>query len=251
MIRGLYTSAMGMIVQQKRQENVSNNLGNIETNGFKKQELIARAFDQVAVKNRANASNQLSSIGDIHLGVMVDDLYTDFEQGILEETSNPLDFAIQGEGFFTIELPNGELAYTRDGSFQMNQNGQLTTKQGYLVLDNNLQGISLENQEIQVDENGIITSSNGQTTAFNIVNFPDGQALHRLGENMYTVEGGQVVGANGYSIKQGFMEKSNVNPLEELVKMIEITRSFESNQRAVQSIDETLGKAVNEVGSLR
>ncbi len=250
MIRGLYTSAMGMIVQQKRQENVSNNLGNIETNGFKKQELIAKAFDQVAVKNRANVSNQLSSIGDIHLGVMVDDLYTDFEQGILEETSNPLDFAIQGEGFFTIELPNGELAYTRDGSFKINENGQLTTKQGYLVLDNNLQSIPLENEEIQVDGNGTITLPNGQTTILKIVNFPDGQALHRLGENMYTMEGRQVVGANGYSIKQGFMEKSNVNPLEELVKMIEITRSFESNQKVVQSIDETLGKAVNEVGRL-
>lgn len=250
MIRGLYTSAMGMIVQQKRQENVSNNLGNIETNGFKKQELIAKAFDQVAVKNRTNASNQLSSIGDIHLGVMVDDLYTDFEQGILEETSNPLDFAIQGEGFFTIKLPNGELAYTRDGSFKINKNGQLTTKQGYLVLDNNLQSIPLENEEIQVDGNGTITLPNGQTTTLKIVNFSDGQALHRLGENMYTMEGRQVVGANGYSIKQGFMEKSNVNPLEELVKMIEITRSFESNQKVVQSVDETLGKAVNEVGRL-
>ncbi|SJZ52375.1 flagellar basal-body rod protein FlgF [Garciella nitratireducens] len=252
MIRGLYTSAMGMITQQKRQENVSNNLANIETNGFKKQEIIAKAFDQMIVKNRAKISeNILSPIGKIHLGVMIDGVYTDFEQGPLEETSHSLDLAIQGGGFFTIELPNGQLAYTRDGSFQINENGQLITKQGYLVLDHNLQSISLENERVQIDKNGSITSDSGQKFILNIVNFQNGQDLHRLGENLYILEGGQTVPAENYLIKQGFLEKSNVNPLEELVKMIEITRSFESNQRVIQAMDETLGKAVNEIGRLR
>lgn len=257
MIRGLYTSAMGMIVQEKRQANVSQNLSNVETNSFKKQEIIAKAFDRVGVKNRGNnlQGNRLTTIGEMHLGVEIDDLYNDFEQGILEETNNFLDIAIEGEGFFTIQLPNGELAYTRDGSFKINENGQLSTKQGYLVLGRNeyngtLGSIQLNSEEIQVDTRGIITVPNGQRHTLNIVNFADAQALHRLGENIYTIEGGQPLIGDEYSLRQGFVEKSNVNPLEEMVKMIEITRSFESNQKVVQSMDETLGKAVNEVGKL-
>src|SRR5690554_1373652 len=125
MIRGLYTSAMGMIVQEKRQANVSNNLSNVETNSFKKQKIIAKAFDRVEVKNRGDhlRGNSFTTIGEMHLGVEIDDLYDDFQQGILEETNNPLDIAIEGEGFFSIQLPNGNIAYTRDGSFKINENG--------------------------------------------------------------------------------------------------------------------------------
>lgn len=249
MMRGLYTSAMGMIVQQKRQENISQNLANIETNSYKKQEMVASAFDRVIVKNRANnAGNRLAVIGEMHLGVRVDDLYTDSEQGILEGTNNPLDFAIEGESFFTIQLPNGDYAYTRDGSFTLNENGQLTTRQGYLVMGNNLESILLGTEDIQVDARGRITLPNGQNLTLNIVSFPETQNLQKLGENMYTLENGQPIVGSAYTLRQGFLEKSNINPLDELVKMIEVTRSFESNQKVVQAMDETLGKAVNEVG---
>lgn len=249
MIRGLYTSAMGMVVQQKRQENISQNLANIETNSFKKQEMIASAFDRVVVKNKANSvDNRLTAIGDMHLGVRVDDLYTDFKQGIVEDTDEPLDFAIEGEGFFTIQLPSGDYAYTRDGSFTLNENGQLTTKQGYLVMADNLESIPLRTEDIQVDSRGMITLPNGQDFALSIVNFAQAQDLQKLGGNLYTIEGGQPIDGNAYTIRQGSLEKSNVNALDELVKMIEVTRSFESNQKAVQAMDDTLGKAVNEVG---
>lgn len=249
MIRGLYTSAMGMVVQQKRQENISQNLANIETNSFKKQEMIASAFDRVVVKNKANSvDNRLTAIGDMHLGVRVDDLYTDFKQGIVEDTDEPLDFAIEGEGFFTIQLPSGDYAYTRDGSFTLNENGQLTTKQGYLVMADNLESIPLGTEDIQVDTKGMITLPDGQNFALSIVNFAQTQDLQKLGENLYTMEGGQPIDGNAYTIRQGSLEKSNVNALDELVKMIEVTRSFESNQKAVQAMDDTLGKAVNEVG---
>jgi flagellar basal-body rod protein FlgG len=257
MIRGLYTSAMGMIVQEKRQANVSQNLSNVETNSFKKQEIIAKAFDRVGVKNRGNnlQGNRLTTIGEMHLGVEIDDLYNDFQQGILEETNNSLDLAIEGEGYFTIQLQNGDFAYTRDGSFKINENGQLATKQGYLVMgrneyNGNLESIQLTSDEIQVGTRGIISLPDGQSHTLNIVSFVDAQALQRLGENIYTMEGEQPLLGVEYSLRQGFVEKSNVNPLEEMVKMIEITRSFESNQRVVQSMDETLGKAVNEVGKL-
>lgn len=257
MIRGLYTSAMGMIVQEKRQASVSQNLSNIETNSFKKQKIIAKAFDRVEVKNRENnlRGNALTSIGEMHLGVEINDLYSDFGQGVLTETNNSLDIAIEGECFFTIQLPSGDFAYTRDGSFKINENGQLATKQGYLVMgrnqyNGNLESIQLNSEEIQVDTRGIMSLPNGQSHILNIVSFVDIQALRRIGENFYTMQGEQPLVGDEYSLRQGFIEKSNVNPLEEMVKMIEITRSFESNQKVVQSMDETLGKAVNEVGRL-
>lgn len=257
MIRGLYTGAMGMIVQEKRLNNVSQNLANVETNAFKKQKMIAKAFDRVAIKNRENnpSGHALTSIGEMHLGVEIDDLYGDFEQGVLTETNNTLDFAIEGQSFFTIQLPSGALAYTRDGSFKINENSQLTTKQGYLVMgrnpyNQNLESISLHSEDIKADTRGMINQANGQNYALNIASFNDVQTLERIGENLYTGGGAQAYMGEQYLVRQGFIEKSNVNPLEEMVKMIEITRSFESNQKVVQSMDETLGKAVNEVGKL-
>lgn len=256
MIRGLYTGAMGMIVQEKRQSNVSQNLANVETPAFKRQMVIAKAFDKVEIKNRENRAgkNELSAIGEIHLGVKIDDLYSDHSQGLLEESNNPLDFAIEGDGFFTIQLPSGEIAYTRDGSFKINEEGKLATKQGYLVMgrnmySNNLEDLRVNDENVQVDKEGQITLSNGISYHFNIAHFLENQNLQRVGENIYTSQE-QPYRGDDFAIRQGFKEKSNVNPLEEMVKMIEITRSFESNQKVVQSIDETLGKAVNEVGRI-
>ena len=252
MIRGLYTSAMGMIVQEKRQENVSQNLANIETPSFKQQELIAAATHRMNVLNRANdpAGRRLSAIGSMNFGASVDDLYTDFGQGLLKETNKPLDFAIEGQGFFTVLLPNGGQAYTRDGSFRLNQNGELVTSDGHPVLDINGQTILLGTDQVTADMNGTIQTPDNRSYILGIVTFEELQQLQRIGDNLYVIEGAAPQAADAYAIRQGFIEASNVNPLEQLVKLIEITRSFESNQRAIQAMDETLGKAVNEVGKL-
>jgi len=243
---------MGMIVQEKKQANVSQNLANIETPSFKQQELIASASHRMNVLNRANdpAGRRLSSIGSMYFGTSIDDLYTDYEQGVLEETSKPLDFAIEGEGFFTVLLPNGSQAYTRDGSFRLNQNGELVTRDGYPILDINGQTILLGTDDVTADANGVIQTPDNRYYSLRIVSFENMQQLQRMGDNLYVIEDGAPQAATGYSIKQGYIEASNVNPLEELVKLIEITRNFESNQKAIQAMDETLGKAVNEVGKL-
>ena len=221
MIRGLYTSATGMITLQKKLENVSNNLANIETGGFKKQELIARAFDDVNIANRSNSPDgRLRPIGTMQLGVMVDDIYTDFEQGLLKETNNPLDMAIDGEGFFTVQLPNGEYAYTRDGGFRLDSEGRLTAGNGCLVLDRDLNSITVGTEDFQVTGDGTIVLPGGRRVQLNIVTFLDLQALHRLGENMYAVAAGAPAPADQYVVRQGFLEQSNVNPLDELVKLI-------------------------------
>lgn len=251
MIRGLYTGAMGMIVQEKRQANVSQNLSNIETNSFKQQELITAASKQMNVLNRSkDPAGRLTSIGNMHFGTSIDDLYTDFEQGILKETNNPLDFAIEGEGFFTVLLPNGEEAYTRDGSFRLNENGELTTQDGYLVLGYDGEAIPLMTEDFDAYTNGGILTQNGRYFSLGIVSFADEQQLHRLGDNLYTIEGERPAISDSYELRQGFIEASNVDPLEQLVKMIEISRNFESNQKVVQAMDETLDMAVNDVGRL-
>ena len=251
MIRGLYTSAMGMIVQEKRQANVSQNLANIETNSFKQQELIQAASNRMNVSNRANdPGNRLTSIGNMHFGTSIDDSFTNFEQGLLKETNNPLDFVIDGEGFFTLRLPNGQEAYTRDGSFRLNENGILVSKEGYPVLNYGGEPIPLDNENVTADVYGGIQTQDNRYVTLGIVTFADVQQLHRLGDSLYTIEGAASLAGDSYTLRQGFIEASNVNPLEEMVKMIEISRNFESNQKAIQAMDETLGKAVNEVGRL-
>jgi flagellar basal-body rod protein FlgF len=250
-IRSLYTGAMGMIVQEKRQESVSNNLSNIETNSFKQQTIIASASFEKSVLNRANdPGNRLTSIGSMHFGISVDDSYINFEQGILKETGRPLDFAIDGEGFFTVQLPNGEHVYTRDGSFRLNAWGELVTKEGLLVLGSEGEPIYLGTEDFTADARGGILTQEGSYATLGIVTFADLQNLQKIGDNLYTLKAGEAEAANNFSLRQGFLEGSNVNALDELVKMIEISRSFESNQRVLQSVDETLGKAVNEVGRL-
>jgi flagellar basal-body rod protein FlgF len=251
LIRGLYTSAMGMIVQEKRQANISQNLANIQTNSFKQQKVIAAASHRMNVVNRSNdPGGRLTSIGNMHLGTSIDDIYTDFEQGLLKETNNPLDFAIDGEGFFVVQLPDGEEAYTRDGSFRLNENGELVTRDGYPVLDYNGQSIPLETENVTADAYGGIQTQDNRYFSLGIVTFADVQQLHRLGENLYTIEGGEPLAGGACALRQGYIEASNVDPLEQLVKMIEVTRNFESNQKAIHAMDETLGKAVNEVGRL-
>ncbi|HZK34594.1 MAG TPA: flagellar hook-basal body complex protein [Bacillota bacterium] len=251
MIRGLYTAATGMIVQERKMENVSQNLANVETGAFKRQEVLARSYDNVNISNKANSpDNRRAPIGQLQLGVMIDDVHTDFDQGQLNQTNKPLDLAIDGDGFFTILLPNGQHAYSRDGSFTVNREGLVTTKKGYPVLDTQMRGIYVDTEDIAIDERGLIRLADGSTAQLNIVDFPEIQTLDKLGENMYTVGVGQLVQADEFILRQGFLEQSNINPLDELVKMIEISRSFESNQRVIQSLDETLGKAVNEVGRL-
>jgi len=250
MIRGLYTSAMGMIVQERRQANVSQNLSNVETNSFRQQQILVAASHRMNVLNRAShPGRHLTGIGSMETGTSVDGAYTDDRQGVLQETKNPLDFAIDGDGFFAVRLPDGQTAYTRDGSFQLDADGQLVTGQGYPVLGTDGQGILPGTEDITVDAQGGITMPDGRSASLAVVSFANPQDLNRLGDNLYT-SGEQAIPGEAYELKQGFLEGSNVDSLTELVRMIEISRNFESNQKVAQAMDETLGKAVNEVGKL-
>ena len=189
-------------------------------------------------------------IGKITYGAKIDEVYTDFTQGSVISTNSETDFAIQGDGFFTVQTENG-LAYTRDGSFAINQFGQLVTKEGYSVMgqegpidlgeDYFSQGTS-----VVIQSNGTVYVGNQYIDTLDIANFTDSRSLTKLDDNLYTSTGER--SAFTGSIIQNFLEVSNVNTVSAMVDMITVARAYETNQKMVQTQDEILGKAVNDLG---
>lgn len=254
MMRALFTAASGMIVQEKRQMNVSNNLANSGTTGFKFHDLITKETDRSIIQHRDKAGNNqghMRKIGELGLGVEVDELFIDYEQGALEETNRALDFALQGEGFFKIRFSNHQYGYTRNGHFIIDSKGYLCTEDGKRVLSDKGKKIEVEDKEIQVNEEGEIYLDGKKKYKFEIVSLESAKELDIIGEGVYLIKDGRERAAKETSVIQNNLERSNVNPLEEMVKMIQISRTFESNQKVIKAVDEMLGKSVNEVGRVR
>lgn len=262
MIRGLYTAASGLITKQIQQENLSNNIANINTPGFKNDKVLLKSFeDHLIYKREETASGRTYKrvVGSLKFGVGIDETKTDYSQGILEETGRCLDFALNGDGFFTVLDDKGQELYTRDGRFKINNDGILVNSQGYPVLvtidgSNVKQTLKLNNSNVKLDENGYISNENTMNNSkikFAIAGFNNRNDLIKQGDNTYLVKNAAVEMDNNTSVKQGYLEKSNIDTIETITQMITIMRSFESNQRVMQQMDETLGKTVNEVGNIR
>ena len=255
MVRGLYTASSGMINEQKRMDVIANNLANVNTTGFKKDSVAVQSFEDVlTVRMNGDSPVRSTVIGKMTLGARVGDIYTDYSQGTVRQTNESLDFAINGNGFFTVGYINEqgqmEQRYTRDGSFTVNADGDLTTKDGFYVLDSNGQTINIPNGEISVVEDGTIYVNGENVGQLNIVDFDDKENMLKIGDNLYEYIGeGQGVPADGQII-QGYLEQSNVNIISEMVDMINVMRSYEASQKVIQTQDETLGKAVNEIGRI-
>lgn len=256
MIRGLYTAAAGMLVQQKRQECVSNNIANIETPSFKKQTLMVTAREDAQVFKLSG--NDRKSLGTLQLGTEIDGILTDFAQGLLRETGRPEDLAIDGKGFFTTRLASGEAAYTRNGSLSRDGEGYLVNSNGFQLYGENLKNsriepIRLESDGYGIDSAGLVTGSGGQELyRLGLADFEDLSFLEEVSAGVYInsgVDNPEIPAANARLVF-GVQEASNINALEEMVKLIEIARSFESNQRVIQSLDQTLGRAVNDIGKV-
>ncbi|MEA3423166.1 MAG: flagellar hook-basal body complex protein [Bacillota bacterium] len=254
MIRGLYTATSGMTVQQKRQENIANNLANAETPSFKKQTLLVKSDDEVNVIKSEKTESE--TIGSISLGSEIDGVKTDFSQGLITETGKELDYAIDGNAFFQIVDETGQNGFSRNGSLNIDGLGNLINSQGhYLIGKNALNGltekINLLDTEFNIKGDGrIIDRDNNLKYSMIISDFSNYDDLENLGNGVYINNKNTEVTEGDFRLIQGFKENSNVNVLDEMVKMIEISRAFESNQRVVQSIDQMLSKAVNEVGKL-
>lgn len=258
MVRALYTAWTGLRNEEKRMDVVTNNMANANTTGYKKIEVTSQSFDrQLAVKinDVTVGTDTVQGIGGVTLGVKIGETYFDMSQGSFRQTENLYNFALSGKGFFTISTTNkaGETTtrYTRDGDFTVTKDGYLVTKDGDFVLGesgNPIQIPGANTAEIAVNSMGEIYVGGNYIDTFRLVDFENYDALSSYGENMYEPVDGAVMIEAEATVQQGYLEMSNVNMVTEMVDMIAVTRAYETNQKMIQTVDQTLDKAVNEIG---
>jgi flagellar basal-body rod protein FlgG len=256
MIRSLWISKTGLDAQQTQMDVISNNLANVSTSGFKRSRAV---FEDLLYQNirqaGAQTSQQTLSPTGLQLGTGVKPVSTEriFTQGNLQQTSNDKDVAIQGQGFFQVLMPDGTTAYTRDGSFQMDNQGQLVTSSGYPIQP--AITVPTNAQSLTVGRDGVVTvtlpgsTATTQIGAIQLATFINPAGLQSKGENLYvetTASGNPnttAPGSNGAgTLSQGYVETSNVNVVEELVGMIQTQRAYEINSKAITTSDQMLQK---------
>jgi flagellar basal-body rod protein FlgG len=256
MVKGLFTAYTGMYNEQKRMDIITNNLANTNTTGFKREGVTAEAFrDLLALRMKDDESPGLNPhrLGLQNMGVKIGEVYTDWQQGPLRQTDNPYDVAIAGEGFFTISYTNksGETStkYTRDGNFELTQDGYLVTMDGDFVLSSTGQRIKLDPAlDSKIDRTGRIWQDGREVARLGIANFANYDYLEKYAETLYTpLEGAQITTSDAETI-QGYLETSNVETVTEMVNMIAITRNYETNQKVIKTMDESLRIAANQLG---
>ena len=275
MVKGLYTAYTGMINEQHRMDVLTNNLANANTNGYKKEGATAQSFrDQLAlkIKDYTDAPNTARGLGIINPGVKIGEGYVDWSEGPMKETQNTFDFAIGGYGFFGVEYTNKavniqrdsanqtNIMYTRDGDFTLNVDGALVTQDGDFVLSEDGGHIELNpNLPVTVNTMGDIIQDGEVVARIGVFDFektiyPDGRIaynnLEHYGENFFYPVDAEAVAAENYRIAPGFLEQSNVSVVDEMVNMIAVQRNYDTNQRMILAIDDTLDVAVNQLGRL-
>jgi flagellar basal-body rod protein FlgF len=245
MVNGLYTASRSMRLIENKVETTSHNLANVNSTGFKKSMLVTMG----EVKIERNDEYKLHQDEDQKLSQS----YLDFEAGSFIQTDNPFDMAIQDDGFFAIETAEG-VRFSRAGSFVISPEGNLSTLQGYNVLDQSNSPIHLnDNGKIAVGADGTVSGKDGEIAKLAIYTFEDKQSLQRTGHNLFKSPDdlNDAVRAPSAKVKQGFLEGSNVNTIDSMVSLIRFQRQFEASQKMVTSIDGTLEKAVNEIGRVQ
>ena len=288
MLRGLYTAGTAMIAQNRRMEVISNNLVNVETTGYKTDTLVTQSFRDMMISRLNDPSAyQYSYVGPHNTGIHIDTIKTHFTQGPLLETQNSTDMALEGDAFFVVEytpqilIPpdeydladpdyepeyedgETEYRYTRAGNFNVDAEGYLTLPTGEYVMG---QGdrIYIGTTDFQVDATGLITviDSDGEVEEIDqllTVRFEDNSVLRKEGGMLLTIapmldEDGELMEIEPeevtVTVRQGYLEGSNVDAARETVAMIETYRAYEINQRILKIVDESLGRAVNDIARI-
>ncbi|WP_121053904.1 flagellar basal-body rod protein FlgG [Helicobacter pylori] len=254
MLRSLYSATSGMLAQQTHIDTTSNNIANVNTTGFKKSradfnDLFYQAM-QYAGTNTSNTT--LSPDGmEVGLGVRPSAITKMFSQGSPKETENNLDVAITGKGFFQVQLPDGTTAYTRSGNFKLDEQGNLVTSEGYILLPQ----ITLpeDTTQVNIGVDGTVSVTQGLQTTSNVIgqitlaNFVNPAGLHSMGDNLFSItnaSGDAIVGnpdSQGLGkLRQGFLELSNVRLVEEMTDLITAQRAYEANSKSIQTADAML-----------
>lgn len=259
MVKGLYTAYTGMINEQNRMDIMTNNLANASTVGYKKEGSTSQSFNDVLtvkIKDQSVGMRNVQRIGIKNPGVKIGENYTDYSQGSFRITDNTYDLALAGDGFFAIEFTNkaGETdtKYTRAGQFTLNKDGYLVTEEGDYVLDTQNRRIRLNTLiDSKITDNGTIYQNDRAVARIQVTDFEDYDYLEKYGETYYQpIEGARTIAANA-QVKSGYLEMANVQVVSEMVNLISITRAYESNQKVVQTIDDTLDVAVNQIGRVQ
>ena len=260
-IRALSIAATGMLAQQTNVEVISNNIANMNTTSYARRRV---EFNDLLYQDLRRVGSTSSDLGTIvpagvqlGLGVKTAAVYRIAEQGSLTNTDNSLDTAIQGKGYYQIELPNGDVGYTRDGSFQLSPDGEVVTHSGFLVTG--LGAVPVDATSISINEQGqLFYTTDGviaptQAGQFELAVFPNEAGLEAIGDNMFletpasgvatlSVPGDPGVG----TILQGFLETSNVNVVSEITSLISAQRAYEMNSKVIKTADE-MAAAINQI----
>ncbi|MCL2808673.1 MAG: flagellar hook-basal body protein [Treponema sp.] len=280
MIRGWYTGASGMRAQQWRLDSVANNLANVNTDAYKREVASFKAFPEMLLRRTEDdgvylhpfgSADAAPIIGRLGTGVELNELFTTFTQGAPKETSSDFDLMLDGKGFFAVSTPYGE-RYTRNGSFILGKEGLLLTKEGFPVLGEN-GPINIKANNFRVDPEGRVwvnaayqdddpNSMVGREAnlweepvildVLKIVEFELERYLKKQGSSLYlaTEESGPayiMMDLDRPKVMQGFIEASNVDPVVEMVQMIEVNRAYEANQKVIQTEEAMLGTLINQV----
>ncbi len=246
---------MGMLVQMAKLNVIANNIANVDTPGYKKDSTSFKTFNPVLIHRiggrpyvRLKDRVKAIPIGKMETGVVVDRITTNFTEGNYIHTNSSLDFALKGDGFFTIRGADGIYKYTRDGRFSLDSNGMLVTKAGEEVLSITGKPIRIGG-EFTVDEQGYVYVNGKVTNKLMISRFQNNTGLRKIGDNYFipTPQSGPPLYDNQTKVMQYTVEGSNVNAVRQMVKMIEAQRAYEINGRVVSTEDQMLDKAVNNI----
>jgi len=259
-MKSLGIAATGMQAQQLNVEIISHNLANMNTTGFKRQraefqDLLYQNIERAGA-NSSDAGTVVPTGVQVGLGVKTGSVYRITEQGNLTQTSNPYDVAINGKGFFRIQLPNGGDAYTRAGNFSVNGEGQLVTADGYIVQP--AITVPREARDVAINDVGQVQAflegepDPQQLGQLELVTFFNEAGLEAVGDNYYletAASGAATIGTPGQDgvgiLRQGFIEAANVNPVQEITSLIQAQRAYEMNARVITASDEMLATSSN------
>lgn len=251
MIKGLYSAVSAMVMNAARQQVLSHNIANAQTPGFKQVLTTVQDFmpNQSVYSQEKPLTHAVDYIGLLGLGSQLGAEYIDYGQGGLQDTGNPLDFALQGNGFFRIDTPDGE-RYTRDGRFLRDADNTLVTVQGFQVLDDAGQPIQLPDGEVSVASDGAISVNGTAVATLGIGVFanPDTDLQHTEG-NLFTGPAAST-SQDVPQVVQGYLEAANANPSQLMTQLVEVARSYEAAQKMVQNQDELLGKSIASLGRI-
>jgi flagellar basal-body rod protein FlgG len=259
-MRSLSIGTTGMLAQQLNVEVISNNIANMTTTGFKRQRAEFQDLLYQSLRRVGSASSDAGTIVpagvQIGAGTRTAAVYRIHEQGNMQVTDNPLDVAISGDGFFQVEMPNGETAYTRAGSFQLNAEGEIVTADGYLVVGPG--AVPNDAVQIAINENGeVLVALDGEVEPINVgqfelANFANEAGLEATGSNLLleTPASGDAIagtpGAEGFGmLTQGMLETSNVNIVSEITQLISAQRAYEMNSKVITTTDEMMRSVSN------